>query len=244
PNNAVVTIVGDVDPNRIIRLAEKYFGKIPRSADHTPVVTREPQQRGERRVVVEWDAQPELRIGYHVPEPEHPDAAALTMLSHILTTGRTSRLFDRLVIRERKASRVSSAFRPGSRYPRLLAFDVVPIQPTTTEELERIVFEEIERLKTEPPSEEEVQKIRNQVEAGEVRRLQSNLGIAFQLAGSHALYNDWRETFRQSQRLQAVRPEDVLRVAQKYLAPENRTVATLVTKKTAPEAAENTGGTP
>lgn len=231
PNNAVVAIVGDVEPERIVALAERYFGKIPRGLDHAPVVTREPEQLGERRVVVAWEAQPHLRLGYHVPEAAHPDAAALQMLSALLTQGRTSRLFDRLVIRERKASQVSSGFAPGARYRRLLAFTVVPIQPTTTEELERIVYEEIERLKTEPPSDEEVQKIRNQVEAGEVRRLQSNLGIAFQLANSQVLYDDWRETFRQSQRLRAVAPEDVQRVARKYFTPENRTVATLVTKR-------------
>lgn len=244
PNNAVVAIVGDVDPERIVALAEKYFGKIPRGVDHAPVVTREPEQLGERRVVVEWDAQPQVRIGYHVPAVSHPDAPAITMLSAILTQGRTSRLFDRLVIRERKASQVSSEFTPGSRYPPLLAFQLVPIQPTTTEELERIVYEELDRLKSEPPSEFEFQKIRNQVEAAQVRRLQSNFGIAFQLASSQALYGDWRETFRQLQRIQEVTPDDVMRVAQRYFTPQNRTVAVLVTKKKAPAGASNAGRTP
>ena len=108
----------------------------------------------------------------------------------------------------------------------------MPRAPHTTLEIENVVYEELERLAFEPPSEVELQRVRNQVEAGNVRRLTSNLGLASQLAGSASLYGNWQTGFRFSSRLQAVTAEDVSRVVRTYFTRENRTVATLV-KKTA-----------
>ncbi len=94
--------------------------------------------------------------------------------------------------------------------------------------MERAVYEEVERIATEGPSEAEVDRVRTWIEAGSVRRMQSNLGLAFQLVDSESLFGDWRETFRSARRLRAVRPEDVRRVAARYLVASNRTVATLL----------------
>ncbi len=207
PNNAVVAIVGDINVDSMKAWATRYFADIPAGEPHRPVVTQEPPQHGERRIEVEYDANPQVLIGYHVPEARHPDAPAL-------------------------------AVRPGSLYPRLFTFTVVPIAPHTTAELESEIYEELDRLKREPPNPEELQRVRNQIEAGAVQRLEDNFGLAFQLSSSEALWYDWRQTFRDQTALLVVTAADVQRVAREYFDKSNRTVATLVRP-----AQPTTGGT-
>jgi predicted Zn-dependent peptidase len=191
-------------------------------------VTQEPPQHGERRINVEFDANPQVLLGYHVPSAQHPDAPALQVLSQILTAGRTSRLFQRLVIRDRVATTIGGFQFPGSLYPRLFTFQGVPIAPHTTDEIEKAVYDELDRIQREPPTPEELQRVRNQVEAASIQRLQSNFGLAFQLSNSEALWYDWRQTFRDQAALARVTAADVQRVAGTYFTPTNRTVATLV----------------
>ncbi len=228
PNNAVVAIVGDIDVDSMRTWASRYFGDIPAGEPHRPVVTQEPPQRGERRIEVEYDANPQVLVGYHVPSARHPDAPALAVLSQILTGGRTSRLFQRLVIRDRVATTVASFQFPGSLYPRLFTFQGVPIAPHTTQEIETAVYEELARLTREPPTDGELQRVRNQVEASSIQRLQSSFGLAFQLSNSEALWYDWRQTFRDQAAQARVTAADVQRVAKTYFTPTNRTAATLV----------------
>ncbi|HXM38337.1 MAG TPA: pitrilysin family protein [Gemmatimonadales bacterium] len=228
PNNAVVAVVGDINVDSMKTWATRYFADIPPGEPHRPVVTQEPPQRGERRIDVEYDANPLVLIGYHVPGARHPDAPALQVLSQLLTGGRTSRLYQRLVIRDRMATTIASFQFPGSLYPRMFTFQGVPIAPHTTVELEKAVYEEIDRVQREPPTAEELQRVRNQVEAGSFVRLQSNIGLASQLASSEALWYDWRQTFRDQAALTRVTAADVQRVAKTYFTPTNRTVATLV----------------
>jgi len=238
PNNAVVAIVGDVDASRIRGWVRRYLEPLARGDPPPPVLAVEPQQRGERRVEVEFDAEPALRVGWHVPDLFHEDAPALAMLSSILTGGRASRLHRRLVVEERLATSVTSSMGPGDLFPQLFQIDAVPRAPHTTAEVEAALYQELETLAEEPPTEEELQRVRNQLEAGNVRRLQSNLGLAFQLAGSESLFGDWRQTFRLSRRVQGVRPGDVHRVVRRYFLPSNRTVATLVKASPLPSRPE------
>jgi len=228
PNNAVVAIVGDINVDSMKAWATRYFADIPAGEAHRPVVTQEPPQRGERRINVEFDANPLLLIGYHVPNAQHADAPALQVLGQVLTGGRTSRLFQRLVIRDRAATNIGTAQFPGSLYPRLFTFQAAPIAPHTTDEIEKAVYEEIDRIQRDPPTDAELQRIRNQAEAGSIQRLQSNFGLAFQLSNSEALWYDWRQTFRDQAALSRVTAADVQRVAKTYFTPTNRTVATLV----------------
>ena len=228
PNNAVVAIVGDINVDTMKAWATQYFGDIPAGEPHRPVVTQEPPQHGERRIDVEYDANPQVLIGYHVPEARHPDAPALAVLAQILTGGRTSRLYQRLVIKERAATNVFAGSLPGQLYPRLFSFTVTPIAPHTTAELEAEIYGEIDRLKREPPGADELQRVRNQLEAGGVQRLEDNFGLAFQLSNSEALWYDWRQTFRDQTAQQQVTAADVQRVARTYFDKNNRTVATLV----------------
>jgi len=238
PNNAVVAVVGDIEPDSILAWGERYLGTIPAGEAARRVEVREPEQQGERRVSVEFDAEPQILMGWHIPGPEHADYPALAVLTHVLAGGTTSRLHRRMVLEERAAVSVVASLQPGGLEPQLLVIGAAPVQPNTTADLERLIDEEIARLQAEPPDTLELGRIRNQLEAGEVRRLRSNLGLAFQLAESASAYDgDWRATFRYAERLLAVGPADVQRVARTYLRPENRTVAVLVSTKRQSEGA-------
>jgi predicted Zn-dependent peptidase len=228
PSNAVVTVVGDIDTDQILGWADDYFGDLPAREIPGPVLSREPVQSAERRVEVAFDAEPRVRIGWPVVETTHPDTPALSVLSWLLTGGRTSRLYRRLVIQDRVATAISSSIGPGIRFPGIFTIDATPRFPNTTEDVEAAVYAELDSLRRTLPSEREIQRIRNQLEASEVRRLTSNLGLALQLATSTSAFGDWRATFGFTDRLAAVEPEDVRRVAQQFFTPEHRTVATVV----------------
>jgi predicted Zn-dependent peptidase len=227
PNNVVIAIVGDVDPAQMEEWARTYFADMPRGEEPPAVLAEEPIQTSERRITVEWDAEPRLRIGWHVPSLVHADDPALAVLAVLLAGGRTSRLQRRLVMDDRLATGSSAYMGPGDRYPRLFIIDALPRSPHTTDEVERAIYEEIARLSAEGPTGEELERVRNQIAAGSVRRIESNLGLAFQIADSESLTGDWRWTFREAERLRGVSADDVRRVATEYLTPTNRTVAVL-----------------
>ena len=218
----------DIDADQILAWADEYFGTLPGGETPEPVLSREPAQNAERRVEVTLDAEPQVRIGWPVVETAHPDAPALTVLSWLLTGGRTSRLHRRLVIRDQVATGITSSMDPGIRFPPIFAIDAAPRFPNTTDDIEAAVYAELDSLRRTPPSERELQRIRNQLEAGEIRRVTSNLSLAFQLAGSASAFGDWRTTFGFTDRLTEVEAEDVRRVAARFFTRERRTVATVV----------------
>ncbi|MDX1568230.1 MAG: pitrilysin family protein [Longimicrobiales bacterium] len=226
--NAVVGIAGDVDSDQILEWAREYLGRVPEGREPPPVLTRESEQRGERRTEVAFDAEAQMWVGWPVVDAFHEDRPALDILSAVLTGGRTSRLQRRLVQEERIATFVSSSLGPGQLYPGHFGVQMVPRAPHTLEELEAALYDELDRLRESPPDSSELTRVRNQLEAGRIRRLASNMGLAFQLAVSESLYGDWRATFEYTTRLQDVTPEDVQRVVRTYFLPEKRTVSRLV----------------
>ena len=225
PNNATVIIVGDVDADHVMKLAKKYYGKIPAQTPPPPVETREPEQQGERRVVVEHTANPKLMIGYHKPTFGHPDAPVFTVLEQILAGGRTSRLY-KTVYEEKELTmdppRVYTG--PGDRYDNLLVFTAVPQQPHTLGEVEEAIYEELERIKAEPVSERELQRVKNQVDATQIRQMGSNLGIAFTIGMGHLYLGHYSSIFDFYDQVKEVTADDLMRVAETYLTEKNRTV--------------------
>ena len=226
--NAVVAVVGDVEADQIKAWAEEYFGALPAGDPPPPVTAREPEQAGERRIAVEFDAESRLMIGWRAVSGLHDDAPALRALAIVLTGGRTTRLYRRLVAGDRSAVHVAAYLGPGFAHPGLFMISATPRAPHLPAELEAAVYEEIDLIKETAPEATALERIRNQVRAGELRRLSSNLGLAQQLAESEAALGDWRETFRESRRIREVTPEDVQRVARKYLVQRARTVATMM----------------
>jgi predicted Zn-dependent peptidase len=192
----------------------------------------EPEQRGERRVEVEFDAEPSIVIGYHKPGLGHPDDDVFDVIDAVLTDGLTSRLHAKLVRENRLAASVhSDANYPGVRAPNLFIVTATPLAPHTTAEVEAAIYEELERLKQEPVSPKELEKVINNLDADLVRALRSNSGLASQLALYQTVAGDWRYVLKSRDKIAAVTPADVQRVAAQYFTKSNRTVGVLVKKE-------------
>jgi predicted Zn-dependent peptidase len=247
PANAVVSLVGDIDPSKVITLVEEAFGRIPPGGVPPRVMTVEPPQRGERRVEVEFDAEPVLLIGYHKPGLEHPDDFVFDVIDSILSEGVTSRLFHRLVREKQLAASVGvEANYPGVRDANLFVITAVPLAPHTTTEVEQAIYEELKRLEQEPVTTHELEKVLNNLDAALVRSLRSNSGLAAQLAYFQTVSGTWRYLLQARDRIAAVKPMDIQRVAATYFVKSNRTVATLVKPAgmTAPSSAKLQGENP
>lgn len=229
PARATIAIAGDINPPEVLALIERTFGRIPPAPAPPPVVTTEPEQRGERRVEVEFDAEPILLIGYHKPAIGHPDDFVFDVIEAVLSEGVTSRLYHRIVREKRLAASIGAdtGF-PGIVAPNLFVISGTPLAPHTTADVEAAVYEELERLKTEPVSAGELEKVLNNLDASLVRALRSNGGLAGQLAYFQTVANDWRYVLKAREKIAAVTPADIQRVARRHLTKNNRTVATLV----------------
>ena len=247
PNNAIAAIVGDIDPDKTMAIMEKYFGPLQAQILPRRSITEEPRQRGERRVTISLDAQPQMHIGYHIPQIGHEDSYALDVLGQLLSGvsrgSRTGRLYKSLVL-EKKVALRASAGPMTSLYPSLFVFSATPARGKSSQELEEAIYEEIVKLQQEPPSEEELTRVRNAVDASAIRSLRSNFGIARVIAASDHLAGSWRYVLTEREKLKAVTAEDVQSVAKKYFGEENRTVAELKSKSPSGGAATALSASP
>lgn len=232
PNNAVIAVVGDINPTQVIQLVERYFGSIKPGSPVPVVATQEEPQRGERRVEILGDAEPELLLGFHKPAIGAPDDIVFDVISAILGQGRTSRLYRSLVLQKQLATQVSVFDAPGSIYPNLLVLYAAPRAPHSTTEVEQAILDELERLKREPVSKHELEQILNQLEYEEARRMGTNGGLARNLTEYEATAGTWRYMTTYRGKVAHVTPADIQRVAQQYLTRENRLVGVLTTQKT------------
>lgn len=230
PNNCVLAIAGDVDPAKAWPLIEKYFGDIPQGEDPPVLRTVEPKQLGERRVRFEFDAEPALMIGFHKPTFPSKEDAAASVLASILTSGRTSRLNKDLVQEKQLAVSIGAGSGPGTRYPNLFTFNAAPRFPHTVEEVEKAILEHIEKVKAEPVSERELQKVKNSLEASYIRSMSSNMGLAMTVVRYQLLFGDWKLYLKYKDILAGITAADVMAFAKTYLTTENRTVAFLIKK--------------
>jgi predicted Zn-dependent peptidase len=166
--------------------------------------------------------------GYHRPAATHPDNAVYDVIAMLLSSGRTSRLYKALV-RDQKIAAAAAGFNgfPGEKYPNLFTFYGVTTPGHTPDEVATAIRAELEKIKSEDVAGEELQSVKTRVKAGLIRQLTSNQGLALQFATYQTMYGDWRELFREVERIDAVTAADVKRVANATFAPNNRTVAKL-----------------
>ena len=240
PSNMVAAIVGDVDPAQVIEMAEKYFGRIPARPNPPLVETVEPKQLGERHVKIVEQTQPAIFLAYHKPAADHPDDAVFDAITSILGAGRTSRLYRRLMRDDRISISVGAVpGYPGDKYPNLFVFYSFPSQGHSNEENRMALLDEIEKLKTELVTDEELAKVKRRAKAGLIRSLGSNMGMAEQLCSYEILLGDWRELFNVLERIDKVTPEDIQRVAQEYFIDSNRSVGEILTEASSTEAEGN-----
>jgi predicted Zn-dependent peptidase len=228
PSNIVVTVVGDVKASEAMPIIEKYFSRLPTRPKPDDATTTEEPQKSERRVVLHEQAQPLYLEGYHRPDYRSADDEVYDAIADLMSNGRTSRLY-RALVRDKQIASDSAGFSglPGTKYPHLFAFYAFPIPGHTNQEVADAIHTEIERLKKEDISDEELKMIKTRAKANLLRSLGSNEGLAFALGLNQARYDDWRELFRGVDRIEKVSKADVRRVANKTFTPDNRTVGVI-----------------
>jgi predicted Zn-dependent peptidase len=225
PSNMVVTVVGDVKASEAMPIVEKYFSRIPARPRPDTATTNEPPQNSERSVVLHDQSQPVYLEGYHRPDYRSADDQVYDAIADLMSNGRTSRLY-RALVRDKQIASDAEGFTgyPGNKYPHLFAFYATPIPGHTTKEVGDAIHVEIERLKKEDISDEELKMIKTRAKANLIRSLGSNEGLAFALGLNQARYDDWRELFRSVDRIEKVTKADIRRVASETFKPNNRTV--------------------
>ncbi|HET8578852.1 MAG TPA: pitrilysin family protein [Methylomirabilota bacterium] len=229
PNNALLVIVGDVKAGELLARIRQIFGGIPRGPEIPPVTAVEPPQRGEKRVIVKKvGAQlPIVDLAWHVPNFKSADAPALELLSTILSEGRASRLYRKLVYEKRMALNAGGDYSYSSADPNLFWLYATPLPGQTPEALEQALLAEIELIKTEPVPAEELQRAKNQIEASFVWRQDSVHSRARILAGFE-LQGSWRRLEAFLPLIRAVTAEDLQRVARTYFPVDRKTVGILL----------------
>ncbi len=235
--NMTVCVVGDVTVGQVRQLAEKYFRHVRLGPNPPPVVTVEPVHRAELRVTIEDDANPTVIVGWQSPAQQDPDYAAMELVMEILGTGRSSRLYERLVKKEQVATQVGAGTdTPGAKYENQAIVFVFLATGRNPEDAEAMVYEEVDRLIAQGPTEEELRKVKTGYVARIIRQLRQPQWLAIALASSDQMLGDWRAAFDHLARIEAVTAADVQRLAQERLVKERRTVAMLKKKAASQEA--------
>lgn len=234
PSNMVVALVGDLDPDKTFAVVERYFGRIPAAPKPEEYVTAQTLQNSERKVVLQDPSQPFYVEGYQKPDFRDPDDAVYAVISSVMSEGRTSRLYRDLV-RDRKIAVAAAGFAglPGDKYRNLYAFYAVPAQGHSAAEMGSAIHEAVEKLKREGVSPDELKMVKTRSKAALLRSLANNQGLAINLAENQLKYGDWRELFREIDKIDAVTNQDVKRVANQVFVDTNRTVGILETTGTA-----------
>jgi predicted Zn-dependent peptidase len=229
PSNMVVAVAGDVKASQAMPILEKYFGRLPSHPHPDETTTVEPPQNSERRVILKETSQPIYIEGYHRPDYRSKDDAIFDAITDLLSEGRTSRLY-RSLVRDKKIASFSEGFSgyPGIKYPHLFAFLAVPLPGHKPEEIGEAIHAEIDRLKKEDISDDELKMIKTRSKANLIRGLADNEGLATQLATYQTRYDDWRELFRSVDRIDQVTKADIRRVANEVFVDTNRTVGFIV----------------
>jgi predicted Zn-dependent peptidase len=239
PANMVVAVAGDVKASQIMPILEKYFGRLPASHKPDETTTTEPPQNSERKVVLKEKSQPLFLEGYHRPDYMTKDDAVYDAITDLMSEGRTSRLY-RALVRDKKIASFSAGFSglPGTKYPHLFAFYAFPLPGHTTQEVGDAIHAEIERLKKEDISDDELKMIKTRTKANLIRGLGDNEGLATQLATYQTRYGDWRELFRSVDRIDKVTKADIRRIANETFNDNNRTIGVIETATGAGQGAE------
>jgi predicted Zn-dependent peptidase len=228
PSAMNISIVGKQDPKKTIALLEKYFGVIPARTPKTFPIVSEPQQKGERRINVEFDAKPYLMIGWHKPTLPSQDDYCMDLVSALLSDGKMSRLYRSLVLEKKIASSVDAGNGfPGAKYDNLFVIDAEPKRGVSCADLEKAIYDEIEKL-SKDVTKAELDQARLRISSERIFKLDSNLGIAREINYYATVTGDWRYAATYRAKLAAVTPEDVKRVILQYFTEENRTVGVLV----------------
>ncbi|WP_016988028.1 M16 family metallopeptidase [Flavobacterium sp. ACAM 123] len=229
PNNCVVVVSGAIKTEEVKRLAQKYLEPIPAQPAPPKVHIVEPAQTGERRITVQKEvATPYLMIGYHTPETKHEDYYALNILSSILSSGKSSRLYASLVDKKQLATQVFTDY--GDSFdPSLFNVYAVANKDVNEADLENAIYAEIEKIKKEGISETELQKVKNQKLMEFYDQVETINGKSNNLGTYEVFFGDYKKMFAAPANFNKTTIADVQNVAKKYFTKSNRTVGVLKT---------------
>jgi len=229
PNNATLIVVGDIKAETLLPTIKNLFEPIPKGPSPKPATTSEAEQRGERRFLLKRDAQvPFVMMGFRVPNYSSDDSYALNLLEAILSHGKSSRLYQSLVYDQKNSLAVGAEYSLMQTDPGLFYFYSLVSPDAKVEAVEEALQREITRLQSEPPSEAELQRAKNQVEASRVFEQDSNFRHAMLMGESESIGAGWRRVDQFLEHTQAITSKDIQRVAKQYLTQDNRTVGILV----------------
>jgi len=256
PSNIVVAVVGDVKAAQAMPVLERYFDKIPAGPKPEPMTTIEPPQVAEKSVIIREATQPFYIEGYHRPDYRDPDDSTYDAIADIFSNGRTARLY-RSLVRDQKIAAEAQGFTgfPGDKFPGLFAVYAVPLPGHTPKQMRDAIHKELDRLKDSDVTDAELERFKTRAKADLLRGLGNNEGLAHQLAEYQTRYGDWRELFRQLDRINAVSKADIRRVANKifidsnrtsarieFVAQQKQTTSAMRSAPTPPAAEQNVGG--
>ncbi len=228
PSNGFLIISGDFKPSRAMKLVGKYFGPLKAEKTPPPVASVEPEQRGEKKIDFHRAAQlSAVMTGYKIAGGGNPDIVPLQVAAKVLFDGESSRLYRRLVYEEQKALTVEGDAEVHHD-PHLFYVYAQATPGSDIEDIKMIIFEEIDRLATEPVSDDELQKAKNQMESDFIMGLQSNVGRANNIGMFEINTDDYSNIYEYPDKIQAVTADDVMRAASEFLTARKRTVVTLL----------------
>ena len=229
PNNATLIVIGDIKADSLLPTIKRLFEPIPRGPSPKQVLPPEPEQRGERRFLLKREAQvPFVMMGFRVPNYSSDDSYALDILESILSHGKSSRLYQSLVYDQKNSLAVGAEYSVLQTDPGLFYFYSLVNPGAKVEAVEEALQREIARLQNEPPSELELQRAKNQVEASRIFEQDSNFRHAMLLGQAESVGAGWRRIDQFVDRIRAITAKDIQRVAKQYLTHDNRTVGILV----------------
>ncbi|MBA5875871.1 MAG: insulinase family protein [Nitrospira sp. CR1.2] len=229
PNNATLVVVGDIKVDTLLPVIARLFEPIPKGPSPQTLTVAEGPQRGERRFLLKREAQvPFVMMGYRVPNYTSDDSYALNVLESILSHGKSARLYQSLVYDQKTALAVGADYGLMQADPGLFYFYAVVKPGEKVEAVEDAVVKEIHRLQAEPPSDVELQRAKNQIEAAHIFEQDSNFRQAMLLGEAETIGAGWRKVSQFVERTRAVTAQDVQRVAAQYLTPDTRTTGTLI----------------
>lgn len=231
PDNAVIVVAGDVKSNEIFLKIKKAFGKIKPHSGRATTNTKEEIQKGERRIFLKREAElPYLIAVYHTPNFLSDDSYALEILGAVLSDGKSSRLYRSLVYEKKLALSAGADYSGIYKDSFLFTVAATAAIGKDIKEVENALYEEIEKIKTSPPSEKEVQRAKNQIESYFIMG-QDSIYFQAQITGLFEIMGSWKLKDYYLDSIRKVAPEDITRVAKKYLTEDNRTVGILIPTK-------------
>lgn len=243
PNNATLVVVGDIKADTLLPTIKRLFEPIPRGPSPKQTLAPEPAQRGERRFLLKREAQvPFVMMGFRVPNYSNDDSYALEILEAILSRGKSSRLYQSLVYDQKNSLAVGAEYSVLQTDPGLFYFYSLINPSAKVEGVQEAIEREITRLQNEPPSELELQRAKNQVEAARVFEQDSNFRYAMLMGQAESVGAGWRRVDQFVEHIRAVTAKDIQRVARQYLIPDNRTVGILIPLPPSPPDSAPTAG--